>query len=202
MKKIMDILFESEEDEVVVDAPLKKVEKTNPPVRKVTTAAKPTTVNNKDVLANRPHSKSFGIIDVDELQVKKPLNKKVLKKEKEEVSHYETQPPISPIFGIIKDHEDNVLKTPQITSGGASRIGTVLSPIYGTVANTESTNEKSADLTLNEPFDEPIHRIEPLKEDEPEFKNAMPRENKTYEDDTFVAEQAISLFDDYDKERK
>lgn len=210
MKKLIDILFESEE-EVVVDEPLTSVNKPTAPSRPAPRPqqVKPSSVSkiqDKDVLQRPVHSKSFGIIDVEELQVKKP--QAVKKAAPVEEKHYESQPPMSPIFGVLKDSEENVLKTPQIVSSKDSHLGTVLSPIYGLKTNPDL--EVSEDVKA-EPFDDikvqevqPIKEIKPIKfdqDDDLEFINVSLDEIIKHNDDTFVAEQEISLFDDIEEEK-
>lgn len=240
MRKLMDILFETEE-EIVVDEPMRNVEKQAPVVKtteKVEDNRK--NIQKLDVLERKVRNKSFGIIDVEELQVKKPI---LSKAPINDSKPYEAQPPISPIFGFLKDDEEKVLTTPQITSSTntTSRLGTVLSPIYGiTNTNNEVKSEVKVEEKHEEPFDMPIigediiripyptneevsvfgnteevnlvqeeneeesittfETIDEFDEsDSNEFMNVSLSDMLHHSDNTFVAEQEISLFDEFEE---
>lgn len=206
MKKLMDIFFEDEEEEVVVEAPMSSVSKKIVAEEKKAPVQKKENIQDKDLLAKRPHSKSFGIIDVEELQVKKTSNNPVRTRLVED-KPYESMPPISPIFGVLKDSEENVLKTPQMTPGPTTCLGTILSPIYG--QNIKDNKEEIIEEE-EEPFDYvapvrdlEINRIIPVedKDEEVDFKNASLEEILKHDDETYVAEQEFSLFDDIEEER-
>lgn len=208
MKKLIDILFEPEEEEVVVEAPVSNIERKLPPKKEVSSPAinkpNPEVIKN-DVLNKKPHSKSFGIIDVEELQVKKPVNNPKKNIIKSESKPYEAQPPMSPIFGVLKDNEENVLKTPQITSSSPSFLGTVLSPIYGTDTTKASEEALKEEMPFDKSEEIEINRLS-TKEDDgisdvPEFKNVSIADIIHHDDETYVAEQEISLFDDIEEKK-
>lgn len=199
MKKILDFIFETvpeeENEEVVVNAPLVKHTftaestpkkdtevkkesqvKKEPSAVKVSEEAeikKQDTVRKTETVNRKP---TFGI-EVNDLNPKKEYQKPVsgnnhnlAKKEKE----YEFQPPMSPIFGVLENHDDPRIIVSQnkktVVATSSSYLGTVLSPIYGSeivreenervtsldaVEETETVKEEIKEETLN--LNEIIH---------------------------------------------
>ena len=84
MKKLIDLLFEPEEEEgkVVVEAPLEEVKPLAEPVKQPVQEVRPAPVKTEEKKTEKKRSGSF--IDLDELQVRKPAPKK----EKEEIVRY------------------------------------------------------------------------------------------------------------------
>ena len=153
-KRVLDLLFESDNEEVAIDAPLKDL----------TTNKKKessTSLKAKDVLyGNSEFNPSF--IDYEP----KPIIKKAQKEEK-----YEMHSNISPIFGPLSEAKTAKAITSEIDTKKATESkttneysGVVISPIYGydsSKANSARGNLKpdlekiknDLDIFDDEPFD-------------------------------------------------
>lgn len=175
MKKILDFIFETvpedENEEVIVNAPIvKHTFEENKPVNKnvdVNQKKNNDDINKKreeirknDTLSKKP---SFGI-EVDQNKPKKVKTKTVEVKTFKPEKKYEFQPPMSPIFGVLESRADsqtlidNNNHPAMSTTNTKSRIGTVFSPIYGTIqveekeTNQEVIDEEN-DTIINEELD-------------------------------------------------
>lgn len=144
-KKFLDILFETEDDEeeVVVDEPLKDVkleEKTTP-------------LKASDLLYNRKQSISF-------LNIEKKEETKTPEKPRET---YNVKPNLSPMFGIVDNLKDDEVEeivpveeekpvnmTGPLKKTHDSYLGTIISPIYG----YDVKNDLSNTMNLS------IHKVE------------------------------------------
>lgn len=250
MKKILDFIFETvpeeENEEVVVNAPLVKhtftaestpkkdieVEKEpqikkEPLTIKVSEEAeiKKDTDKKIETVNRKP---TFGI-EVNDFTPKKDKSKPVssinhnpVKKEKE----YEFQPPMSPIFGVLENHDDPRIIVSQnkktVTATSSSYLGTVLSPIYGSeIVREENENITSVDVNeenenVKEEVVEETLKLDEIISDEDSMVNVSFEEyfndeeikdeditNSSIEDilvkpkdETQIINREISLFDD------
>ena len=213
-KKIMNLLFEEEEEKVVVgEGPLRDISQPRK-INEVKTEVKHIETGKSSEIKKEEKKKHSSFIDLEELQVRKTF-----KKEKEVVKDkpYEYRPAISPIFGILdKDSKNTVLSTPQIKKDNtASLLGTIYSPYYGVMSQQPII--KKVMETDRKPK---INRIEdPLSEElkkESAFNNANPIEisvpselisnlekDVNHSLDEVLSQdenQEISLFDDLFKE--
>ena len=218
MKKLIDLLFEPEEEgdeKVVVEAPLEPVKPLAEPVKQPVKDEKPAPVKTEEKKNEKKRSGSF--IDIDELQVRKPSVKKEEEKKKEEVRPYESQPAISPIFGYVDKEKagEPVLHTPQIKKDSGSVLGTVYSPFYGVIpqkeepAKTETKRPETPAVDVlpkedtiqgvTQHFSAGEMPLQGIREDG--FENHS-LEEILHDDETYVAAQEISLFDELFKDDK
>ncbi|MBR2802260.1 MAG: hypothetical protein IKE21_06680 [Erysipelotrichaceae bacterium] len=219
MKKLIDLLFEPEEEEgkVVVEAPLEEVKPLAEPVKQPVQEARPAPVKTEEKKTEKKRSGSF--IDLDELQVRKPAPKKEKEAEKkEEVRPYESQPAISPIFGYVDKEKtgEPVLHTPQIKKDSGSVLGTVYSPFYGVIPQKEEEPVRPEPKRPQTPAVDVLPKEETIQGVTQHFSaGEMPLqgiredgfENHSldeilHDDETYVAAQEISLFDELFKDDK
>ena len=206
-KKFYDILFEPEEREVVANAPLENV-------RQNRRSEHP--IKASDVLYKQPNQEKpkSAFIDYEEKNISvfgnTPVTETVnVKEEKEEEEAYVRQPTISPIFGVVKQKEevvkdvevdDTLLKKPS-----DSHLGTVISPIYG-YGTAEDFNDP-----LNFGFNQKDSLADTVKE--AETKKLLAEDDLkdldnhslddilgTPDDETYLSDREINLFDELFKE--
>lgn len=183
MKKLIEFIFETEEIvEEETKGPLKthtftEVEKpvqTKEVVKEVkkeenvqekVIAQKQEAVKRNDVLTKT--KPAFGI-DMDDYPVKKTVKAHNPKKQDTAVK-YESKPPMSPIFGVLESKKDpRIIVTPsttkQVNSLNSSKIGTVLSPIYGVIQTNEESAKDEVEV-LDKPSVSDITHIKEIKEE-------------------------------------
>ena len=95
-------------------------------------------------------SKSSFTIDIDKDFSKKPVQPKVNVQTAPKPKKYVPKAAISPIFGVIEERKDpRIIDTPQyqadLNAKNASKIGTIFSPIYGTVNKNTLVKEEVID---------------------------------------------------------
>lgn len=178
MKKILDMLFEPEEEvktEVIVEAPLEDVRIREKQKTEVIPASKNTGEEKK---VEKRSSRSF--INLEELQQRKP---KHVKKEEPEAPKrsYEFRRPLSPVFGYVgeNDDKDMVLHTPQLADDTPSALGTIISPYYGPREN-KPVQEKKQEV--------PSKSM--LKD---ETKDLLPHDQEVQQETTITLTQAREL---------
>lgn len=227
MKKFLDLIFESvPEEEEKESRPQIEPQPIKPAVINKTPQKKEVAIKEDDIAKNDVLSKpksSFGIevntVKTRTYQVKNEYNN----------GKYESQPPMSPIFGVLKtNHENHSFIAPSITgskSASQSKIGTVLSPIYGAIEindkkddiikiKSEETKDKAVSAeTLKEEKTVSQKEVKSEVNDEEYFKAYFARNlhsvtgndfaNRSLEDilekpndETYIANDDISLFDD------
>ena len=161
MKKIMDLIFEPVEDEKDegIDIPEmltrpkeSKQEKSEANSLKLKAASTlreapkdvKTMLKENDVLA-RPKTSHISI-DVTPKRV-------IHKVEYDKDYKYESQPALSPIFGVIESKGNHPKFTaPNITGNQVtkSKIGTILSPIYGAIDSDKDEEVKPSNVVIKE----------------------------------------------------
>lgn len=243
MKKLIDFIFETEEiveeetkgplkthtfTEVEKPAQVKEIVKETKKedvVQEKVTSQKQEAVKRNDVLTKT--KPTFGI-DMDDYPVKKTTKTQSVKKQDTAVK-YESKPPMSPIFGVLESKKDpRIIVTPsttkQVNSLNSSKIGTVLSPIYGVIQNNnEETKEvieetKKSDLLLVDEIKEEVQQVSTIDDEivaessnkndyfNDYFTNKEVVEDKFIngsideilikpKDETYIMNQDISLFD-------
>lgn len=170
MKKFIDYLFpevpeEATKKERPVAAPtpkprpqvVKQVVKEKLVVEKTKPQPKVESQPREEVIMNNDHlskSKSSFTIDIDKDFVKKPSQPKIKVETVSKPKKYVPKAAISPIFGVIEERKDpRIIDTPQyqadLNAKNASKIGTIFSPIYGTVNKSALVKEETV-----EPIDE------------------------------------------------
>ena len=150
VKKIFDLIFEPVEDEeeekVIVDKPLesqafKKQEKK--------TEIKP--LNNAQIVSDkRAEIKKKDVLDrnFQRFDISAEDKKKTKKTELKPITKYESQPAMSPIYGILDENgEAKSEPSPNYAPSAKPRskkspLGTVLSPIYGVLGQNDPKEEK------------------------------------------------------------
>ncbi len=152
MKKFLDLIFETvpdeKEEEIVQvkrEPAVKEEIKYSQPQKEIKTAPSKNdavseeTINKKDILSKSRARSSFGI------DVGTPKRVHSSPKVDYGSDKYESQPPMSPIFGVLETSKDvHSFVAPSITGSRAatqSKIGTVLSPIYGMMDTGEKKEE-------------------------------------------------------------
>lgn len=249
MKKILDFIFETvpeeENEEVVVNAPLvKHTFKDETTLKKDVEIKKEIQVNKDPIIAkvkpeteikadnvkkadNITRKPTFGI-EVNDLSPRKERPKTIIstshssaKKEKE----YEFQPPMSPIFGVLENHEDPRIIVTQnkktVSANNASYLGTVLSPIYGSEIyhdESEAVSEIIEEISETIPqtvIEETVEEVAVINDEEKTFSETFEDESHLDEikdediinssiddilikpkDETQIVNREISLFDD------
>jgi|GEM_PF-6481240 len=216
LKKLMDILFESEDEvEIKLDEPLEavSVEEAKLKEKKLEEEALKRQEAKKEEIKvevkkseplktkteNKERKTNTTLIDYDKPKHSKKVNSEVSVKEESEI--YKSQPAISPIFGYVDGEKDYTLKTPQIKMETDSRLGTVYSPYYGMLQQKDLKKKHHSDVLPEEKTDDepislsegkagvlPIKGIESVFDDE-EFSQIA-------EDFEIEKTEEMSLFDE------
>lgn len=162
MKKFLDLIFETvpddKEEEIVQvkrEPVIKDEVKYSKPSKETkvftekSVPSKEETVNKNDILAKSRTRSNFGI-DVGTPKTRTFSGPKI----EYGSDKYESQPPMSPIFGVLETSKDlRSFVAPSITgsrSATQSKIGTVLSPIYGVMDSGEKKDEIKKIVPVND----------------------------------------------------
>ena len=143
-KRFIDILFEpdDEEEEEVFEEPVKAE-----PSKKETTG-----ISAKDILYRKPEQSAFINLEETISTVKNTKS--------ENSSDYEFSSQISPIFGVLKDNSQNVVKNEVDTNESFinkpedSHLDIITSPIYG-----YGTKDDIKDNNTYESDEDELHRL-------------------------------------------
>ena len=158
MKKIMDLIFEpiEEEKEEKIDIPniVSKTSEIKTSVKEVKKVA-PITYSEpkKEVVKNVKENDVLSRKSVSHISIDVTPKKPIRKVEYDKDYKYESQPALSPIFGIIESKGSHPKFTaPNITGQKTtkSKIGTILSPIYGAIEADKEEDLKQASVTIKE----------------------------------------------------
>ncbi len=165
MKKIMDLIFEPVEDEKdeKIDIPeiMTRAKVTRQKKRETQTSSSRSQSKTEPVVLNeqvkdaRTKLKENDVLSkpkASHISIDVTPKKAIRKVEYDKDYKYESQPALSPIFGVIESKGNHPKFTaPSITGTQAtkSKIGTILSPIYGQIDN-EKEEIKTSNVVIKE----------------------------------------------------
>lgn len=196
-KLFAELLYEEDDDggEVVEEGKLENVYETPKPSKK--TAAVTSEEKTVDQETEVPKKKSSYLIDVEEPKGGSQMVHVGKSFETKKDEEYESQPTISPIFGVVGNVEKKVVKEAVkveeklIKKPESSYLGTVISPIYGYGSKEDDTRA----MKIQEEMDAEKEIHEMIRERDEMFQEVTIDEILSSSQDDDLAEQELSLFD-------